>query len=71
MILYPHLIEFPNLQPSGADCLHLRVERGFRVRNVGLTAFFGIPKDNLATLQTKGLLRLPSLTVFDCSDSIF
>ena len=47
-------IESTNLRPSGANCLHFRVERDFRVRNVGLTAFFGIPKDNLAILPNRG-----------------
>ena len=64
-------IEFPNLRPSGADCLHLRVERGFRVRNVELTALFGIQKDNLATLPNRGFAESTVITVFDCSDSIF
>ena len=48
-------LAFHNLRPSGADCLHLRVERGFSGAMATPPAFFGIPKDNLATPQDWGL----------------
>ncbi|WP_272216693.1 hypothetical protein [Bacteroides uniformis] len=46
---------FHNLRPSGADCLHLGVERGFSGARAACPTFFGIPKDNLATPQDRGL----------------
>ncbi|WP_455968041.1 hypothetical protein [Butyricimonas virosa] len=42
---------FHNLRPSGADCLHSGVERGFSGAMAARPTFFGIPKDNLATPQ--------------------
>ena len=45
-ILFDGLV-FYNLRPSGADCLHLGVKRGFSDAMAACPTFFGIPKDNL------------------------
>ncbi len=40
----------------------------FSGANVGLTAFFGIPKDNLATLPNRGFAAFAVIGSFDNSD---
>ena len=57
-------IELPNPLPMVADCLHLRVERGFRVQWRPRWHFSASRKITSLHSQTEGLLRLPSLTVF-------
>ena len=48
-------LAFHNLRPSGADCLHLQGGARFSGAMAARPTFCGIPKDNLATPQDRGL----------------